>query len=132
MPKAKAVKRLSRKNDPTDIHVGTQIRRFRLQKGMSQTELATMLGVSFQQLQKYEKGSNRASASTLQRIANALKMPVADFFDGGPDVSTHKSPADPWAGIVNNRQGYRMLNFFAKCDSKFRELLIGLAEYGAD
>ena len=68
--------------EPNDIdrHVGAQIRDLRLAIGMSQETLGGQIGVSFQQIQKYEKGSNRVSASRLWRIGKALGAPVQDFF----------------------------------------------------
>ena len=68
--------------DPTDKHVGTRVRMRRLMLGMSQTTLADALGLSFQQVQKYEKGKNRISASRLQQISNVLQVPVPFFFEG--------------------------------------------------
>jgi transcriptional regulator with XRE-family HTH domain len=66
--------------DPLDIEVGQRVRTFRLQKGLSQQKLGDQLGLTFQQVQKYEKGTNRISAGRLQRIADILEIPVADFF----------------------------------------------------
>src|ERR1700683_1232773 len=65
--------------DPIDRHVGARIRMQRMVRGMSQTKLGNAVGVTFQQVQKYEKGANRVSASRLQRIANVLKV-QPDFF----------------------------------------------------
>jgi transcriptional regulator with XRE-family HTH domain len=72
--------------DPTDKHVGTRVRMRRLMLGMSQTTLADALGLSFQQVQKYEKGKNRISASRLQQISNVLQVPVPFFFEGLPGL----------------------------------------------
>ncbi|MDX2484279.1 MAG: helix-turn-helix transcriptional regulator [Pseudodonghicola sp.] len=69
---------------PTDAHVGKKIRHFRWLKGLNQTQLAGTIGVKFQQLQKYETGANRISASRLFATAEALEQPVASFF---PDSS---------------------------------------------
>jgi transcriptional regulator with XRE-family HTH domain len=73
--------------DPIDVYVGTQIRTRRLLLGLNQEELAQRLGLTFQQVQKYESGANRVSASRLWEIAAILKMPIAYFFpaDQGPD-----------------------------------------------
>ena len=70
--------------DPVDIEVGHRIRIERLARGLSQTALANQLGVTFQQVQKYEKGANRIGASRLQQIAHILQVPVSFFFDGAP------------------------------------------------
>src|SRR5262249_32158193 len=69
---------------PTDVHVGAQLRMLRLQHGLSQTGLAERVGLSFQQIQKYETGSNRVSVSRLVDLANALDIPLLVFFDGLP------------------------------------------------
>ena len=67
---------------PVDLHVGTRLRQRRDMLRVTQTELAGRLGVSFQQVQKYEKGRNRISASRLWELASALGVPVAYFFEG--------------------------------------------------
>ena len=67
---------------PTDIHVGRKVREARAVKGFSQEKLGNILGVSFQQVQKYEKGSNRIGGSRLWAISQALDVPIAYFFDG--------------------------------------------------
>lgn len=66
--------------DPVDLHVGAKVRQRREELGFNQTDLAKALGLTFQQVQKYEKGSNRISASKLHKIAEALKAPVEWFF----------------------------------------------------
>jgi transcriptional regulator with XRE-family HTH domain len=69
-----------RGGDPRDAEIGQRVRTLRLQRGLSQTELGNLISVTFQQVQKYEKGSNRISAGRLQRIAEVLGVPVAYFF----------------------------------------------------
>lgn len=71
--------------DPIDVAVGTKIRLRRNELGISQKTLADALGVTFQQVQKYENGANRVSASSLARIAKVLEMPVAGLFDNEAD-----------------------------------------------
>lgn len=71
--------------DPIDLHVGTRIRLRRTLLGLSQTDLGTTIGLTFQQVQKYERGSNRVSASILHHIAGALDVPVSFFFDDLPE-----------------------------------------------
>jgi len=70
--------------NPIDRHVGSRVRMRRMLAGISQERLGEALGLTFQQVQKYEKGSNRISASRLQQIAKMLDVPVAFFFDGAP------------------------------------------------
>src|SRR3954464_9693665 len=69
---------------PVDKHVGSRMRTRRLLAGMSQEKLGDALGITFQQVQKYEKGTNRISASRLQQIAHIVQAPVSFFFEGGP------------------------------------------------
>ena len=68
--------------DPIDVEVGRRIRVQRMARGISQTELGEKIGVTFQQVQKYEKGANRVGASRLTRIAKVLGVPVSAFFGG--------------------------------------------------
>jgi transcriptional regulator with XRE-family HTH domain len=69
--------------DPVDVAVGARIRLLRKMRGLSQQALAEAAGVTFQQIQKYERGSNRVSASMLARIAQTLQAPVAEMFGEG-------------------------------------------------
>ena len=71
--------------DPVDVYVGGRARTRRLLLGMNQDELAQRLGLTFQQVQKYESGANRVSASRLWEIAGVLKMPIGDFFPADGD-----------------------------------------------
>ena len=74
--------------DPVDVYVGGRVRTRRLLLGMNQEELAKRLGLTFQQVQKYESGANRVSASRLWEIAAIVKMPIGYFFPG--DQSQHR------------------------------------------
>ena len=79
--------------NPVDKHVGSRVRMRRLMLGMSQTKLADGLGLTFQQVQKYEKGANRIGASRLQHLASILQVPVPFFFEGLPAADEPKSHA---------------------------------------
>ncbi len=70
--------------NPIDIHVGSRVRLRRTMLGMSQEKLGESLGITFQQIQKYEKGANRIGASRLQNISTVLNTPVAFFFEDAP------------------------------------------------
>src|ERR1041384_3669600 len=70
--------------NPIDKHVGSRVRMRRMMLGMSQEKLGDALGLTFQQVQKYEKGTNRIGASRLQQISLILQVPVAFFFEGAP------------------------------------------------
>ena len=74
-----------RKRDPRDGEIGKRVRTLRLQRGMSQTVLGGLLGVTFQQVQKYENGANRISAGRLQRITEILEVPITFFYTGFQD-----------------------------------------------
>src|SRR5436190_23724934 len=75
--------------NPTDKHVGARVRMRRMMLGMSQEKLGDALGLTFQQVQKYEKGANRIGASRLQQISNILQVPVSFFFEGAPQAPGH-------------------------------------------
>src|ERR1700679_3443460 len=77
--------------NPVDLHVGARIRLRRRMQGVSQEKLAAALGLTFQQVQKYERGANRVSASKLYEIASALRAPIAYFFDGLADPVSEPS-----------------------------------------
>jgi len=74
--------------DPVDIHVGSRLRLQRTILGLSQTDLAEKVGLTFQAIQKYERGDIRISASRLYELAKVLGIPVASFFEGLPDSAT--------------------------------------------
>ena len=84
---------MPRQADPTDKHVGSRVRMRRLMLDLSQTELADALGISFQQVQKYEKGTNRISASRLQQISEFLQAPISFFFEGLPKNTPKQTAA---------------------------------------
>src|SRR5512144_3174192 len=70
--------------NPIDKHVGSRVRMRRMMLGMSQEKLGDALDLTFQQVQKYEKGTNRIGASRLQQISHILQVPVSFFFEGAP------------------------------------------------
>ena len=72
--------------NPIDKHVGSRVRMRRMMLSMSQEKLGGALGLTFQQVQKYEKGTNRIGASRLQQISHILQVPVAFFFEGAPTI----------------------------------------------
>lgn len=77
----------------TDKHVGSRVRMRRMMLEMSQTELGNNIGLTFQQVQKYEKGTNRIGAGRLHEIARILKVPISFFFEGSP-----REPGEPRGG----------------------------------
>ena len=77
---------VQRATNPIDKHVGSRVRMRRMMLGMSQAALGDGLGISFQQVQKYEKGTNRMGASCLQQISHILQTPLPFFFEGAPHL----------------------------------------------
>ena len=92
---------------PVDRHVGARLRLRRMTQGLTQNDVAETVGVSFQQLQKYERGRNRVSASRLHRLALALKAPTSWFFEDLPDA------VDPSA---EDRRSEMLLNFLTSAE----------------
>ncbi len=88
---------------PIDVHVGGQIRMRRKSLGMSQSALAGRLGITFQQVQKYEKGANRVGASRLQAIASILGVDVSSLF---ANATPDGSPGNPALGAINAMQSF--------------------------
>jgi len=86
---------MSNKSHPVDVHVGARIRQQRTLQGMSQTDLGAAVGITFQQVQKYENGSNRVSASRMWQFAQALGVPVASFFEGLQESGKAKKGDEP-------------------------------------
>ena len=90
--------------NPVDKYVGSRVRMRRIMLGMSQEKLGEALGLTFQQVQKYEKGTNRVGASRLQQISEILQVPVSFLFDGGPSglanaTALAKDPRRPMSPI---------------------------------
>ena len=79
--------------NPVDRHVGARLRMRRMMLPMSQEKLGKALGLTFQQIQKYEKGTNRIGASRLQQISQILQVPVSFFFEGAPNVNARSHGA---------------------------------------
>jgi len=98
-----AKRRMTKSPNATDVHVGRRMRMRRLMLQMSQEAFATKLGVTFQQVQKYEKGVNRVSASRLQQAAYILQVPVQFFFEGLPKTETSsKSREDASYALISD------------------------------
>src|SRR5262245_39728686 len=96
--------------NPIDKHVGSRVRMQRMMVGMSQEKLGNALGLTFQQVQKYEKGTNRIGASRVQQISQILQVPVAYFFEGAPDL---QFPADGIKDTCEAPSPASMLNFLS-------------------
>jgi transcriptional regulator with XRE-family HTH domain len=121
--------------NPVDRHVGSRVRARRINVGMSQEKLGDALGITFQQIQKYEKGSNRIGASRLQLAAKVLGVPVNFFFDGNPLDGTHpggfaENAAVPYqASPAPDADEAALLSAFARVkDMKLRQRIVELVE----
>ncbi|MBO3760386.1 helix-turn-helix transcriptional regulator [Ciceribacter sp. L1K22] len=119
----------AKKPHHTDFLVGQRIRLRRAVLGVSQEKLASHLGITFQQVQKYEKGVNRVGASRLQDIARILNVPVSYFFEtenGEPD-STAPAPADDISAFLTTREALDLARTFAAIkDPKLRTQMLAL------
>jgi transcriptional regulator with XRE-family HTH domain len=116
--------------DPIDLHVGARIRARRKMLGVSQEALAHAIGVTFQQVQKYERGANRTSASMLVRIARALHTPAAWFFDGLPDQAAPGEDldrADAARRMVHTPQGLELARVWTELDPPARASIFSVA-----
>ena len=120
----------TKKPNPVDIHVGSRVRLRRMMLGMSQEKLGDALGITFQQIQKYEKGTNRVGASRLQHIASILTVPVAYFFEdapGGSDQSAEPNAASAVVDFLSSTEGLALNRAFARIqDQKVRRRVVDL------
>lgn len=124
-----------KKPNPTDIHVGGRIRLRRNMLGMSQEKLGESLGITFQQIQKYEKGTNRVGASRLQAIASILGVPPAFFFEelAGQEPAARGFAEDGPAGFdisfCTSPEGLQLNRAFVRIsDMKIRRRIIDLVK----
>jgi transcriptional regulator with XRE-family HTH domain len=119
--------------NPIDKHVGGRVRMRRMLIGMSQEKLGEALSLTFQQVQKYEKGTNRIGASRLQQIAKALNVPVDFFFEGAPQFDAGlagfaEAPATTYVSdFMSSTEGVHLMRaFVAIKDPKIRRKLVEL------
>ena len=109
--------------NPIDKHVGSRVRMRRMMLAMSQEKLGDALGLTFQQVQKYEKGTNRIGASRLQQISDILRVPVAFFFEGAPIASApHGSNGSALSmaqidDFVSDSNGLRLIAAFMRINN---------------
>ncbi len=127
-----------KKPNPIDIHVGGRIRLRRNMLGLSQEKLGESLGITFQQIQKYEKGTNRVGASRLQAISSALTVPVSFFFEDAPNSSgnvgfAEDNEATYVVDFLNSNEGVQLTRAFTKIsDPKVRRKIIDLVKSLSD
>jgi transcriptional regulator with XRE-family HTH domain len=114
-------------NNPVDEAVGASIRLLRKRRKMSQAELGKALGVTFQQVQKYENGKNRVGASRLHMVATALNVPIGELFDGAAATSSSRSRATK--SLAFDSHSLRFAEAFVKISDKaLRSSLVDVAE----
>lgn len=124
--------------NPIDKHVGARVRMRRLMVGMSQEKLGNALGITFQQIQKYEKGTNRIGASRLQQISGVLGVPVSYFFEDAQgeavtDGGFAEEKSDFVAEFLATSEGLQLTRSFMKVkDPKVRRRIVDLVTSIAD
>jgi transcriptional regulator with XRE-family HTH domain len=125
--------------NPIDKHVGARVRMRRMMLSMSQEKLGDALGLTFQQVQKYEKGANRIGASRLQQISNILQVPISFFFEGAPHLPGQAAgmgePPSPAyvSDFLATTDGLSLTRSFMRIKSgKMRRRIVDLVEQIAD
>jgi transcriptional regulator with XRE-family HTH domain len=115
---------------PVDVHVGRRIRMRRLMLNMSQTALAEGLGLTFQQVQKYEKGVNRVSASMLAQISEILQAPIPYFFQEAPESAVAGADtSDLLTAMLATRDGLALIDAYTRInDRQVRQRIVRLVE----
>jgi transcriptional regulator with XRE-family HTH domain len=128
-----------KKPNPVDVHVGSRVRLRRTMLGMSQEKLGEALGITFQQVQKYEKGTNRIGASRLQKICEVLTVPVAFFFEDAPNVSAmaegfqEASPQGYAVDSLSTAEGLQLNRAFMRiADARVRKRILDLVRVLGD
>ena len=122
--------------NPIDKHVGSRVRMRRMMLSISQEKLGNSLGLTFQQVQKYEKGTNRIGASRLQQISQILQVPVAFFFEGAPNVGGARhdglgeAPSPAYVSdFLATSDGLALTKAFTRIsNSKLRRRIVDLVE----
>jgi transcriptional regulator with XRE-family HTH domain len=125
----------SKAPNPVDKYVGSRVRMRRIMLGMSQEKLGEALGLTFQQVQKYEKGTNRVGASRIQQISEILQVPVSFLFEGGPSgtpstggFSEGTSPAYV-SDFLATSEGLALTRAFTRItDAKLRRSIVEMVE----
>ena len=121
--------------NPIDVHVGARVRMRRMLIAMSQEKLGESLGLTFQQVQKYEKGTNRIGASRLYQIGSVLGVPIEYFFEGVESGETGDGQLEPGASagfdmdVLSTAEGIQLNSaFFAITDAKLRKRILDLVK----
>ncbi len=115
--------------NPVDLHIGQRVRHRRWLLGMTQQQLAQSVGIRFQQIQKYESGANRVSASRLWDLAQALDIPVSFFFEGLLDSRPEMNGnGNVEAGVLQNKETMDLIRAYYGLDEGPRRRLLDLAK----
>ena len=120
--------------NPVDRHVGSRVRMRRIMLGMSQEKLGEGLGLTFQQIQKYEKGTNRIGASRIHQISEILQVPVSFLFEGSPGTSSARSFGDApsptyVADFLATSEGLALIRAFTRISHvKLRRAIVDMVE----
>ena len=123
------MKRKKRRPNSADIQVGEAIRAHRLIAGMSQKDLADRLGVSFQQVQKHEKGTNRVGAGRLPQIAGIFGLPIGALFDANADTAPGDAARTAPVRLIPDKSVLRLLTSFAGVTNRaIRHCLVELVD----
>ena len=122
MPRTKIT---PRKPSAVDVAVGRNVRIWRLDRGLTQSQLAGRLGVTFQQLQKYEVGANRIGTGRLVKLAAVLRVPIAALFQG----TDAADPSQSLLALVSDSRSFRLARAFAAIkNNRTRESLVNMVE----
>lgn len=120
--------------NPIDKYVGSRVRMRRIMLGMSQEKLGEALGLTFQQIQKYEKGTNRVGASRIQQISDILQVPVSFLFEGGPTSNASNGFGEGTSptyvsDFLATSEGLALTRAFTRIgDTKLRRSIVDLVE----
>ena len=117
---------------PVDVHVGKRIRHRRWMVGMTQQQLAEKVGIKFQQIQKYETGMNRVSASRLWDISEALEVPVGFFFEGIEEHRSGNTGSTVPGDIMSDKEALELVRSYYAIPENQRRRLFDLARVLSD
>jgi transcriptional regulator with XRE-family HTH domain len=126
---------VTRRTTEYDIQVGARVREQRERRGLTQANLASGLGVSYQQVQKYETGTNRIPVSRLYKVAQALEVPVTYFFDGieGPELSLIEEQAVSAKDLTRDIDALQLMREFLRIEKlELRLQIVNMVKEIAD
>ena len=117
---------------PVDVHVGKRIRHRRWMVGMTQQQLAEKVGIKFQQIQKYETGMNRVSASRLWDISSALSVPIGFYFEGLEHMNSDQNEQNLPSDILADKEALELVRSYYSIPENQRRRLFELARVLSD